>query len=95
MAKSLLKQFDTPAKCSNRGDDRGLSQIEDELDHLAVDLEAEEMATWIEGQVADGRDDDDVEGWIDEVAAMDESERERLKKNILPVRTVLVKVCNC
>jgi hypothetical protein len=60
-----------------------------------ADLEAEEMAMQIEGQVADGRDDDDVEGWIDEVAAMDESERERLKKNILPVRTVLVKVCNC
>ncbi|KAF9537059.1 hypothetical protein CPC08DRAFT_612058, partial [Agrocybe pediades] len=37
-------------------------------------------------------DDDDVEGWIDEMAALSVAEREVLAKSIRPVRKVLVKI---
>jgi hypothetical protein len=57
---------------------------------LEEELEDEEVTTLSEQE--DDSGDDDIEGWVDEVARMSEAEREDVKKSIHPVRVVLVKV---
>jgi len=88
VAKSLLKQFDSPGKPNQSS---GLSQIEEEMDRLEVDLEYEETQTQLEArdEIDEGDDDD---GWVDEVAKLTGGEREDLRKSVVPVRVVLVKV---
>ena len=90
IAKSLLKQFDVALNPEMDG----LNKEERELLDLAEDLEAEELTmaqeTDEEGDEID--EDDDLEDWVDEVAALMPEEQCKLQENIRPVKTVLVKV---
>ena len=90
VAKSLLKQFDVALNPET--DDLNIE--ERELLDLAEDLEAEELTTAQETDKDEDEidEDDDLEDWVDEVAALSPEEREKLQKNIRPVKTVLVKV---
>lgn len=91
IAKSLLRQFDV-AKASKL--DNELNEEEAELLNLATDLEIEELTTAQENDDDDGEieQDDDLEGWVDEVAALTPEEREMLEDDIHPVKMMLVKV---
>ena len=67
-----------------------------ELIALAGDLDDEECAIWEDSEAGEDEDeieDDNVDGWVDEVGRMSETEREELDKDTQPVRRVLVKVC--
>jgi hypothetical protein len=91
IAKSLLRQFDI-AKASKL--DNELNEEEAELLNLATDLEIEELTTAQENDDDDGEieQDDDLEGWVDEVAALTPEEHEMLEDDIRPVKMMLVKV---
>jgi len=83
VARSLLRQFETTPKKTNDASD-GLEGLdldagEEELTRSGPDVEA-------------GFDDDNIEGWIDEVALLGEEERDELKAAVQPVQVVLVKV---
>jgi hypothetical protein len=79
IAKSLLRQFDLPKK---KGDE-ALDQTKQDLLDLAGDTRGAE-----EGDL----DNDNVDGWVDEVALLTEEEVAELSESVLPVRLVLVKV---
>ena len=93
--KSLLCQFDvTPCKEMD-GIDDDLSPEEEELLDLAKDLDKEELT--MELQVEANKDkeapeDDDNDGWVDELDDLSEEERNALKVHICPVSCALVKV---
>lgn len=87
VAKSLLKLFDLPKKKA----EQAASAAEHELLELAQGIEMEE-AVAIAEQGAGGDDEDDIEGYVDELLAMDEGDRLATNEAIQPVRTVLVKV---
>jgi hypothetical protein len=88
IAKSLLKQFDIPKKDVNAA----IDAAERELLEMAVGLDLEEMLTVAESGLGDKDDNDNVDGWVDEMSALSDEESEELRKNIQPVRLVLVKV---
>jgi hypothetical protein len=87
IAKTLLKQFDVPKKDAGAA----LDDAERELLEMAAGLDMEEMLTVAENGVGD-EEDDNVDGWVDEMAKLSEEESEELQKSIQPVRLVLVKV---
>ncbi|GLB35657.1 hypothetical protein LshimejAT787_0212220 [Lyophyllum shimeji] len=86
VAKSLLRQFDVPKKKAQDA----LDDAEKDLLTLAegIDLEDLETRTTAEGDL----EKDNVEGWVDEVALLDEEEAEKLSESVRPVRLVLVKI---
>jgi hypothetical protein len=86
VAKALLKQFDVKTEDKN-----ALTDDERSLLEMAVDIETEELTT---EQEQDGEigDDDDDDGWVDEVAALTPDERVDLENSIRPVKRTLVKV---
>ena len=88
IAKSLLKQFDV-AKTSDN-----LNEEDAELLNLATNLDAEELKTVQKTNDEDGeiKEADDLEDWVDEVAALTPKERETLENNVRPVKMLLVKV---
>lgn len=88
IAKTLLKQFEVPKKDISAA----LDAAEQELLELAAGTDMEEMVTVAEGGLGDGKDADDVEGWVNEMDLLSEEESEELRKSIQPVRLVLVKV---
>ncbi|KAL4264915.1 Zinc finger BED domain-containing [Pleurotus pulmonarius] len=63
----------------------------DELADLAENLDMEDLQTRIE-VAASGEDDDDVEGWVDELESMSDGEREAHRASVQPVCLVLVKL---
>ena len=87
-AKSIIRQFDN----QEREGDEPIDQHECELQDLAGDIGLEEE------QHADanerGEDEDDTEGWIDEMSALSQPERNRLHVQIQPVKLILSKVCD-
>jgi hypothetical protein len=87
VAKSLLKQFDIQKKRTAEGADG----IDAELLDLARDIEIEEVQTRLDESREDV-EEDNVDGWIDEVERMSEEEHSNLAEKIRPVRMVLVKV---
>ena len=91
IAKSLLKQFDVVQKTETNDD---LTEEETELLNLAKDLDEEELTTAQENDNEDGEidEDDDLEDWVDEVAALTPEEHKMLEEDIHPVKMVLVKV---
>jgi len=91
IAKSLLKQFDVTKE--SQSDDE-LNEEEAELLNLAKDLETEELTTAQETDGDDGEieDEDDFEGWVDEVAVLTPMDRDFLEDDIRPVKMMLVKV---
>lgn len=90
IAKTLLKQFDVPRKDASAV----LDAAERELLDLAAGLDVEELMTVAENGTGDKFDDDNVDGWVDEMAELTEEEGDELRKQIRPVQLVLVKV-NC
>ena len=94
VAKSLLKQFDV---CKTLKADEELNEEEAELLNLAGDLDAEDLTTTQESDGDQGIEgenlaEDDLEDWVDEVAALTPGERETLEEDIRPVKMALVKV---
>jgi hypothetical protein len=96
VAKSVIRQFDVQKK----RDDEHLDEAERELRELAdnvnaKDQEAEEEMDQcdMDGEMDVGdENDDDIEGWIDEMMLLSPSERERVEDDIRPVKLVLMKV---
>jgi hypothetical protein len=93
VARTLVRQFDIQKKTSG-----GPSADDDELVGLAGDMEYEDRLTR-ERLLEEAGDestapDDDVDGWINERAALSQAERDVLDKATRPVKMVLVKVSN-
>ena len=93
VAKSLLRQFDiTKLKDSS---DKDLSPEEEHLLALAEGIDDEELIMAQQDDANDSEDptdDDNSDGWVDEIEELSEEEREMLKSHIRPVSRVLVKV---
>ena len=90
IAKSVIRQFDTPTVKGNEAFDDVLR----ELMVSAGDLERGELVMRAGescGSEVDS-DDDDMDSLVDEQEDMSETERTELDDNIQPVRCVLVKV---
>ncbi|KIM71997.1 hypothetical protein PILCRDRAFT_82276 [Piloderma croceum F 1598] len=89
VAKSAICQFDVPKGQA----DAALNEAERELRDLAegIDIEDEMM----QGEWEIPGDDDNEEngdGWVDEVAALSIADHEELEVNVRPIRLVLVKL---
>jgi len=86
IAKNLLRQFNLPKK---KGDEV-LNQTEQDLLDLAGDIDLEEAET---RRAAEGDlDNNNMDGWVDELVLLTEEEAAELSESVLPVRLVLVKV---
>jgi hypothetical protein len=102
VAKSLLKLFDVKKK--KRHDevdddiDRDLqvSDEERELLDLADGVDDEELTMAQENDIDDGdeveEDDEDEDGWVNELEVLTEEERENLKEILRPISKMLIKV---
>ena len=86
IANGSIRQFDIPKGQA----DAALDQAERELDELAEGIDIEDEKTRAEWEGTEDNDDND--GWVDEVAHLSVADREELEANITPVRLVLVKV---
>ena len=80
VAKSILKQFDSP-----KGE-----ELEAALDALEDELEDEDETTEDLDEADDNVEDDNV---VDGRSGMTKEEIKVLEESVKPVRTVLVKVC--
>ena len=101
VAKLLLRQFDVMLKKLDRDDSNEenpeieLTAEEEELLELAEGLDQEEltMAQQDKGNNDEDRtDEDDEDGWIDELSKLSVEECKELKLHICPISCVLVKV---
>ena len=99
VAKSMIRQFDIPKKQNQQH----LDNAEQELRDLAGDIDLEERRSiedstqrQIDGKTGEPNmemeQDDDIEGWIDEMTLLSPIECKRVKGSVHPVRLVLVKV---
>jgi hypothetical protein len=89
IAKSIIRQLDTPKAQANRGFDEATAALLE----LAGNIDIEEQET---AESGDDRDNDEeeenIENWVDERDAMTEEELAVLDKSVQPVRLMLVKV---
>ncbi|KAF9559744.1 hypothetical protein CPC08DRAFT_807053 [Agrocybe pediades] len=91
-AKSIIRRFDVPKNQAGAT----LTEAEQELSSLAVDIDLEEILS--RNVVADAADntaamdDDNVEGWIDDRLVLTEAELNELEKSSTPVRLTLAKL---
>jgi hypothetical protein len=70
-----------------------LDEAERQLLDLATGIDIEELVTAAENGAGVGSEgNNDVDGWVDEMEALDLDEHEELDKSVQPVRLVLVKV---
>lgn len=97
VARTLVRQFDVPKKTKKAGSDSS-DDPDDELREFAGDIDLEERQIR-EGLLHEARTDeaeiDDItDGWVDEIAALSQAEREGLQESLRPVRMLLAKV-NC
>jgi hypothetical protein len=91
VAQTLKKQFDLPKK-GKKEDGNGSSSdpiVDEELAELATNIELEEDDTQVGMAQMDA---DNMDGWVDEVAALSVEERTRHDQAVRPLRLVLVKV---
>ena len=77
-----------------------LNDAEWELLEMAAGLDIEELLTRAESKLGDNDDDNNMEGWVDEMDKLSVEEKEELHENIQLVQLVLVKVrehlkCRC
>lgn len=96
-AKSLLKQFDVKAV-------QDVEQVDEDvrrLLELAREIDTEEKEAAANPEVDEGmdegdgdeeQDDDDDDSWVDEVASLDDEEREEFEEEVRPVKMTLAKV---
>ena len=90
VAKSLLKQFDIPAKNA----DAAISEAERELQEMTADLEMEELVAELEAGATQESKGNDNEADVVEVADVLDNEEEIAthRESIRPVRLALTKV---
>lgn len=88
ITKSSICQFDIPKGQA----DVALDEAESKLRELAEGLDIEEQMTEAKWDEPDERDNDNTDGWVDEVACLLVADWEELEENIRPVKLVLVKV---
>jgi hypothetical protein len=89
VAKSSIRQFDVPKGQA----DAVLDKAERELRDLAEGIDIEDETTQGEWEApSDDDDEENGEGWVDEVAALSIANCEELEANVRPIRLVLVKV---
>ena len=83
ITKTLFKQFDMPKKDA----ESMLDDAERELLDLAVGIDMEEMVTVAEVGAGDKDDEenDNIEGWVDEIALLSDEEQAALHKKVGPV----------
>jgi hypothetical protein len=98
-AKSIIRQFDIQKKDA----DEPVDATERELQDLAeeIDLEEQQAAKLLKQHAIDSKankasdnNNNDTDGWVDEMAMLSLAERTELHKEIRPVKLVLVKVCH-
>ena len=93
VARTLVRQFDAPKKIVG-----GANPDDEAIIELAGDMEFEDRTTCERLLEESGNnaaeDDDDVDGWADEMAALSQAERDVLTESTRPVKMVLVKVSN-
>jgi uncharacterized protein (UPF0264 family) len=95
-AKSIIKQFDVKEK----NEIKPMDDSDHELQALAGNITHEEQQAVQQiipedsnGEIGlEPEKDDDIEGWIDEMAVLSLAERKGLEGEIRPVKMVLVKV---
>lgn len=94
-AKSVLRQFDLPKGKA----DAAASEAAKELARLSENLEVEELRSLLsefenvdKDLGDDPSEDDDLEGWVDEMAELSDEEREEIDEGAVPVCMMLVKV---
>ena len=101
VARSLVRQFDVKKVQSTARDNSVVDDNDDptevQIQTLAEGLEEEERLhreATLESleSMAAGEDDDDIEGWVDEMAALSQPERELAQRAIRPMQLVLIKV---
>ena len=63
-----------------------------ELQELSKDIEHEDFMTLMEWNLTDEEKNDDVDGFIDEIELLTDSEHQELLRSIRPIRLALVKV---
>jgi hypothetical protein len=85
IAKTIIKQFDTPKKSSE-----DLPDDERMLAELAEGIEFEEAET--RRAQDDTEEEDNIDGWVDEEELLSEEEQSELRAATLPIRCVLLKV---
>ena len=92
IAKTLLKQFDVPKKDA----ESTLDDAERELLNLTVGIDLKEMVTVAEAGEGnkDDEENDNIEEWVDKMTLLSDDEQVALRKDVRPVRLVLVKVSN-
>ena len=91
IAKSIIRQFDTP-KAQYGG--RILDEATMALMELAGDIECEEQVMAERGDHReDDEEDENTEDWVDERDTMSEEQLGALDGTARPVRLMLVKVC--
>jgi hypothetical protein len=95
VGRTLVQQFDVPnAPKLMPGD--VTKDPDHELHELAadIDLEDQQMCEALLGDAVTGEiaADDNVEGWVDEMAVLSQAECDVLQKSLHPVRMLLVKV---
>jgi hypothetical protein len=89
ITKSSIHQFDVPKGQA----DVALNKAERELRDLAEGIDIEDEMTQGEWEAPGGDDEEENgEGWVDEVAALSIANHKKLKANVRPIRLVLVKV---
>lgn len=93
VARSVVRQFDVPKKAPT--DPESDDPAERELQELAEDIEQEDCQTrealLEEMGTNEVENDDLIDGWVDEMAALSQSERAAVQKSVQPVRKMLVK----
>lgn len=86
VAKTLIREFDTSKKQANELLDLG----DEDLD----DIPSEDVIKEVASEDMNGdTDDDNADGWVDEVENLSEDERDALEESIRPIKLILVKVC--
>jgi hypothetical protein len=90
IAKTIIKQFDAPTKPTGEE----LSDDERLLVELTEGIELEEIETRVGArQAGENADDDDNEdGWVDELEELSDKEKEQANAELLPIQLVIVKV---
>jgi hypothetical protein len=89
IAKSSIRQFDVPKAQA----DAELDKAEKELRDLAKGIDIEDEIAEGELEMPDNdEEEENGDGWVDEVATLSIVDREELEANIRPIRLVLVKV---
>ena len=91
VAKTVLHQFDTTCK----GDDADVDTDADEAAALLSEIAASVDLKSVEDDNEGGKNDDDIDGWIDKCKDLSDEEHEKLRKSVLSVKLISAKVRVC